>query len=42
MFNCGLSVMSVFLPIKIASTVDLSKCVKLSDSEFVIYLDESE
>ena len=34
--------MSVFLPIKIASTVDLSKCVKSSDSEFVIYLDELE
>ena len=34
--------MSVFLPIKIASTVDLSKWVKSSDSEFVIYLDELE
>ena len=42
MFNCGLSVISVFLPIKIASTVDLSKWVKSSDSELVIYLDDSE
>ena len=29
--------MSVFLPIKIASTVDLSKCVKSSDSELRDY-----
>ena len=37
MFNCGLSIISVFLPIKIASTVDLSKWVKSSDSELRDY-----